>query len=292
MIAMDSNRIQGLDLLTGSLQTFYETRSNESILPGGVEDWSTLETRGEALFFVTGVEEALQLVSYDQRAEEKVEYSLKTRKAVGPFRLGGRIGVYTGSHLCLVEDSGLTLHEFPPGVHPYLESSLGSLRPPYGRTVFAASPVSSALYIPVETGGAPGFLCYMLKNSMLQRIPIQVGEGAGYCPDEEGGLVVAQKGRISVYRNAGLEVRKEQRDLIALGPPFHSGQLTIGYTRTEGGYESVTFFCGDEQAEFPMARFRETGLSLDAIGFYYSAGALLFAYRLSREKVKIGIWDL
>jgi hypothetical protein len=288
LLAVSPDSVQGTNLLTSEPKEFLRPSSGERILSSFVEGFVAVEAQTTMAYFLKRLEDKLCLTVLSLVTGDTENITLEETQIAGPFKLGSRIGVYSGDSLYLLENGSLRSYSFPRNFKAWTSASnFGDLHPHFGRTLHLAK--EESLYIPGLLNGVPGFLFVSIQSSSPAFAPITIQGEATYTQDPTGRLLLAKSGEIVVYEGSAPVAWRKDSEISGRRIPFYDDPIAIGWARSAGGFESLRFFLSGELQDFPLASL--SGFK-ESIGFYCLGEALVFAYLSKQDHIRMVVWDL
>jgi len=208
----------------------------------------------------------------------------------GPFRMNGRVCVYS-------QDSLFVLGETGPAELRFVAPARAIMYPREARSFLLASGMPpwhapsnrGDVYLPGIANKAPAYLCLNVLTYPRGGTNFEVPAGAAFSRDAEDRLVMTLPGSIAVFDGPIPQARRHEQ-VVPKGAEYVEGPFAAAFVRMAGAGEKIRFYYEDKSQD---AGLPGTAERIDVIGFFRVSSCFVLAYfKTNDSSLGFAVWDI
>lgn len=292
LIAANGRMVKSINLANQDVCDWITAAQGSRLLSNLQTDgYLAVEADGEHVYALDRGESGCHLVRRNSVTAAEDDFFVSTGPVGGPFRLNGRVCVYSQDSLFVLGDAGLTELHFPTAtqaiVYPrdarafQLASGMPPWRTPHSR---------NDVYLPVLASKSPAYFYLNVLEYPGYSSSYPVPTGSAFSRDAEDRLVMTKPGSIEVFNGPIPGQSRHLDQVVPKGAEYLDGRLTAIFFRPAGAGEKIRFFYDDKSQD---AALPERAEMMDPIGFFRAGASLVFAYfKTDDSSLGFAVWDV
>jgi len=288
LIASNGRIVKSIDLANYQVFEWIAASEGGRLLSNMQTDgYSAVEADGEHVYALERRDSACYLLRRNVTTKGLDDFRVSDGPVGGPFRMNGRVCVYSPKSLYVLGDAGLAELPFPGAAHAILSPRdasgflLASGMPPW-----RAPHDTPNVYVPGIDGSSPAYLYVNVLAHPARSTNISVPVGAACSRDVEDRLVITQTGSIGVFDGPAALPRHHDQ-VVPKGAEYVEGPLTAAFVKMAGAGEKIRFYYDDKVQDAPLPE------KIDAIGFFRAGSCFVLAYfKTNNSSLGFVVWDV